>query len=223
MEMNLSETAFLYPAGEGYNLRWFTPVAEVEMCGHATLATAHVLYSDGHVRPNDGLKFQTLSGELRASRRGEWIELDFPAIDTLEAEAPPELLEALGVKPVAVRKGSFDYLVELDSEATLRSLKPNLGALAKLESRGLIVTAKASTEAFDFVSRCFFPAYGIDEDPVTGSAHCALATYWSDRLHKSEFRAFQASARGGILKVRLDGDRVFLGGQAVTVMRADLI
>ena len=223
MEMNLSETAFLYPTDNGYDLRWFTPTVEVEMCGHATLASAHVLYEDGHEPLDKTIRFQTLSGELRAVKRGKWIELDFPAIRLNEVSAPSELLDGIGVRPRAIRKGSFDYLVELDSETAVRTLSPNFAALARLESRGLIATAKSSTEEFDFVSRCFFPGLGINEDPVTGSAHCALAPFWADRLGKTEFLAYQASVRGGYVRCRVEGDRVHLGGQAITVMRAELV
>jgi PhzF family phenazine biosynthesis protein len=222
-EMNLSETAFLYPIETGYHLRWFTPAAEVKLCGHATLASAHLLYEDGHVPTDQTIRFHTLSGELKASKRDEWIELDFPAIEVNQTEPPQTLIDALGFTPLYTGKGDTDYLVQLESEAAVRSLAPDFGAISRLDARGLIVTAEAVTAELDFVSRCFFPAYGIDEDPVTGSAHCALATFWSKQLNKNEFLASQASARGGYMKVRLEGDRVLLGGQAVTVMRGELI
>jgi PhzF family phenazine biosynthesis protein len=222
-EMNLSETAFLVPQDGGYHLRWFTPAVEVDLCGHATVASAHVLWEDGHLPPGRQARFHTRSGLLTADRQGDWIELDFPAKIAAAADAPPELLPALGVKQAQfVGRNVFDYLVEVDSEETLRSLKPDHSTLRKLPVRGIIVTARAASPEFDFVSRFFAPGSGIDEDPVTGSAHTALGPYWAPRLGKSEFTAFQASARGGVVRVRLKGDRVMLGGQAVTVMTGAL-
>jgi PhzF family phenazine biosynthesis protein len=223
-EMNLSETAFLTPCDGGYQLRWFTPAVEVDLCGHATVASAHVLWEDGHLPAGQQARFHTRSGLLLADRRGEWIELDFPAKAVTAALGPAELLPALGVAhPAFVGKNAFDYLVEVDSEETLRALDPNYSELRKVAVRGVIVTARAAGGEFDFVSRFFAPGSGIDEDPVTGSAHCALGPYWSERLGKSEFTAFQASARGGVVRVRLQGDRVILGGQAVTVMTGELL
>jgi PhzF family phenazine biosynthesis protein len=222
-EMNLSETAFLTPRDGGYNLRWFTPTVEVDLCGHATLASAHVLWEDGHVPAGKQVRFHTRSGLLTASRRGEWIELDFPATVAAPAEAPPDLLRALGVQARFVGKNVFDYLVEVESEETLRAMAPDFTALKKVGVRGVIVTARPAAAEFDFVSRFFAPGSGVDEDPVTGSAHCALGPYWAGRLGKSEFTACQASARGGVVRVRLNGDRVILGGQAVTVMRGELV
>ena len=227
-EMNLSETAFLVPQkggpqDGGYHLRWLTPAVEVDLCGHATVASAHVLWQDGHLPPDRQARFYTRSGLLTADRRGDWIELDFPAKIATAAEAPPELLPALGVaKAQFVGKNAFDYLVEVDSEQTLRGLAPDHSTLRKLPVRGIIVTARSSTPEFDFVSRFFAPGSGIDEDPVTGSAHTALGPYWAERLGKTEFTAFQASARGGVVRVRLNRDRVVLGGQAVTVMTGEL-
>ncbi len=223
-EMNLSETAFLTPHDGGYRLRWFTPAVEVDLCGHATVASAHVLWQDGHLRPGQQARFHTRSGLLLADRRGDWIELDFPVKVVTPAPAPPELLPALGVEQaVFVGKNAFDYLVEVDSEETLRKLAPDHTTLRRIPVRGVIVTAKSSAGEFDFVSRFFAPGSGIDEDPVTGSAHCALGPYWSEKLGKTEFTAFQASPRGGVVRVRLEGDRVLLGGQAVTVMTAELL
>jgi PhzF family phenazine biosynthesis protein len=223
-EMNLSETAFLVPQNGGYNLRWLTPEVEVDLCGHATVASAHVLWEDGHLLPGQQARFYTRSGLLTADRRGDWIELDFPAKIAAAAEAPPELLPALGLTGARfVGKNAFDYLVEADSEATVRALSPDHGALRKLPVRGVIVTARSSSSGFDFISRFFAPGSGIDEDPVTGSAHTALGPYWAGQLGKTEFLAYQASARGGVVKVRLEGDRVKLGGQAVTVMTGELL
>jgi PhzF family phenazine biosynthesis protein len=221
-EMNLSETAFLVPKDGGYNLRWFTPAVEIDLCGHATVASAHVLWEDEHLPAGQQARFHTRSGLLTADRRGEWIELDFPAKLASPAEAPPELLPALGVQAKFVGKNAFDYLVEVDSEATVRAMAPDHGALRKLPVRGIIVTAQSSTPEFDFVSRFFAPGSGIDEDPVTGSAHCALGPFWAPRLGKTELMAYQASARGGVVRVRVNGERVLLGGQAVTVMTGDL-
>jgi len=222
-EMNLSETAYLIPQGEGYKLRWFTPAVEVDLCGHATVASAHVLWQDGHLPEGKQACFHTRSGVLTADRRGDWIELDFPAKLAVADEPPASLLPALGISEARfVGKNAFDYLVEIESEAELRALSPDHGALRKLPVRGVIVTARGSGD-FDFVSRFFAPGSGIDEDPVTGSAHTALGPYWSGVLGKTEFLAYQASPRGGVVKVRVLGDRVKLGGQAVTVMIGELV
>lgn len=216
-EMNLSETAFSWPEGEARRLRWFTPCVEVDLCGHATLATAHVLFARGAHRA----RFLTRSGELRAARRDRFIELDFPALPVRETPAPEGLGAALGAEPVAVGASRFDCVVELESEAAVRGLTPNFAALTTLDVRGTIVTSRGA--GYDFVSRCFFPKVGVDEDPVTGSAHCALAPYWAARLGRAEMTGYQASARGGVVRVRLAGDRVFLGGQAVTVLEGQLV
>jgi PhzF family phenazine biosynthesis protein len=228
-EMNLSETAFLVAREGAYTLRWFTPAMEVDLCGHATLASAHVLWQDGQLKEGAQARFDTRSGRLLADRRGEWIELDFPATPGARAEAPAGLLEGLGLDTAAggvrsVERNKFDYLVEVDSDEKLRLLQPNHSALRQVKARGIIVTARAASNSeFDFVSRFFAPGSGIDEDPVTGSAHCALAPYWMARLGKSEMTAYQASARGGVVRVRVAGDRVILGGQAVTVLRGELV
>ena len=221
-EMNLAETAFLVPRRDGYDLRWFTPSVEVDLCGHATLASAHVLWEDGHLKPGAQARFHTKSGLLTADRQDSWIELDFPATPAAGAEPPPRLVEALGAKPRFVGRSKFDYLVELENEATVRALDPDLGKIARVPARGVIVTARADIGKYDFVSRFFAPQSGVPEDPVTGSAHCALAPYWGAKLGKSELMAYQASARGGELRLRLVGERVRLGGQAVTVLRGEL-
>jgi PhzF family phenazine biosynthesis protein len=221
-EMNLSETAFLHPDGDGYHLRWFTPAVEVALCGHATLASAHVLWEEGHLAPDRQARFHTKSGLLTADQRGEWIELDFPATGPTPAPPPPGLTDALGVEPSYVGKSRFDYLLEVATEDGVRALQPDFGGLARVEARGVIVTARARMPGFDFVSRFFAPRAGVAEDPVTGSAHCALGPYWQGRLGKAEFTAYQASARGGIVRVRVQGDRVRLGGRAVTVLRGEL-
>jgi len=222
-EMNLSETAFLAPQADGYDLRWFTPEVEIDLCGHATVASAHVLWQDGHLAEGRQARFHTRSGLLTADRRGDWIELNFPAKIATAVEPPADLLPALGVAEAKfVGKNAFDYLVELGSDERLRALSPDHSRLARLPVRGVIVTARSSSAEFDFVSRFFAPGSGIAEDPVTGSAHTALGPYWAGILGKSEFTAFQASARGGVVRVKLEGDRVLLGGQAVTVMTGEL-
>jgi PhzF family phenazine biosynthesis protein len=221
-EMNLAETAFLTPESDGYRLRWFTPTVEVDLCGHATVASAHVLWEEGHLPPTKQARFHTRSGVLLADRRGEWIELDFPSTPADPVEPPANLLEALGTKATFVGRSKFDYLVEVDSEQTVRALRPEFSALRKYPVRGVIVTARSAVPGFDFVSRFFAPAAGIDEDPATGSSHCALGPHWSGRLGKTEFTAYQASARGAVVRVRMNGDRAILGGQAVTVLRGEL-
>ena len=222
MEMNLSETAFLYPDGDGYRLRWLTPAIEVDLCGHATLASAHVLWTEGYLEPEQTARFHTKSGLLTCELRGDWIEMNFPAKLEQAAEPPAQLAESLGTELKYVGRNQFDYLVEVADEQTLRELKPQHGLLRELPVRGVIATAAGSGE-FDFVSRFFAPGSGIDEDPVTGSAHCALAPFWGARLGKTEMTGYQASPRGGGLKVRLEGDRVVLMGQAVTVLRGELL
>ncbi len=223
-EMNLSETAFLHKQKDGFSLRWFTPAIEVELCGHATLASAHILWEAGHLPANEQARFHTLSGLLTAERGADgWIELDFPAKREEQADAPSSLLQALGVSARYVGKNVFDYLVEVDSEEEVRAMQPDMTLLAKVPVRGVMVTSRASSPEYDFVSRFFAPQVGVNEDPVTGSAHCCLAPYWSQRLGKNEMLAYQASARGGVVRVRVDGERVQLGGQAVTVMRGELL
>jgi PhzF family phenazine biosynthesis protein len=226
-EMNLSETAFLVRARDGYNLRWFTPAVEVELCGHATLASAHILWETGALRPDEQARFHTLSGLLTADRRGDWIEMDFPAKTETSVEIPASLVEALGLSAGGQVKNitgnQFDLLVEVSSEAIVRDIQPDFTRLGKITVRGVIVTSRADSGGYDFVSRFFAPAVGINEDPVTGSAHCFLSPYWSERLGRNELVGYQASARGGVVKVRLDGDRVHLGGQAVTVLRGELL
>jgi predicted PhzF superfamily epimerase YddE/YHI9 len=222
-EMNLSETAFLLPQADGYDLRWLTPSVEVDLCGHATVASAHVLWQDGHLPAGRQARFHTRSGLLMADQRGDWIELDFPVKIATVSQPPAELLPSLGVEALAVAKNAFDYLVEVESEAILRGMSPDHSTLRKIAVRGVIVTARSSTPGFDFMSRFFAPGSGIDEDPVTGSAHTALGPYWGGKLGKSEMTAYQASARGGVVRVRLNGDRIILGGQAVTVMQAQLL
>jgi len=223
-EMNLSATAFLVRCDDEFDLRWLTPTVEIDLCGHATLASAHVLWEEGHLPRGTQARFHTRSGLLTAERHGEWIELDFPVQRGVPAEPLPSLLSGLGITAAtAVMKNRLDYLVEVESEAELRAVKPNHTLLRQIPVRGVIVTARSDSPSFDFMSRFFAPASGIDEDPVTGSAHTALGPYWGAKLGKSEMTAYQASARGGIVRLRLAGDRIVLGGQAVTVTRATLV
>lgn len=221
-EMNLSETAFLLPRNGDWSLRWFTPATEVDLCGHATLASAHALWQEKLVEGE--ARFHTRSGLLKARREGDWIELDFPATPEQKAEPPDELLDSLGISdPVYVGRNKFDYIVEVSSPDEVMRLNPDHAALRKIPVRGVIVTSRGSGGEYDFVSRFFAPGSGVDEDPVTGSAHCCLTPYWSQRLGRSEFTAYQASKRGGMLRVRLEGDRVKLLGRAVTVFRGELV
>ena len=222
-EMNLSETAFLVRQDDGYSLRWFTPAVEVDLCGHATLASAHILWEIGTLAVGEQARFHTRSGLLTADRRGSWIEMDFPATPETQVDAPAGLAEALGVEPRYVGQNKFDLLVEVESEEVVRAMQPDFTLLGKISARGVIVTSLASSHGFDFVSRFFAPCVGINEDPVTGSAHCCLSPYWSRRLGRNELVGYQASARGGVVRVRLDGERVHIGGQAVTVLVGELL
>lgn len=222
-EMNLSETAFCWPEADGFGLRWFTPAVEVALCGHATLASAHVLWETGRIGVNETARFHTQSGLLTAQRWESAIQLDFPA-KRLEAVAPPEgLFNSLGTSGHYIGKNAFDYFIELDSERTVRSLTPDFAGLKSFPVRGVIVTPHSASPEFDFVSRFFAPAAGVNEDPVTGSAHCALGPYWSAKLNKNELVGFQASARGGVVRVRVNGERVLMSGKAVTVLRGELV
>mgnify|MGYP006274887159 FL=1 len=222
-EMNLSETAFLYPIEGGYHLRWFTPTAEVDVCGHATLASAHVLWSECHVAAST-LHFQTRSGQLVANQQQGWITLDFPSNPVQPVKSPPELLKSLrGVEARFIGKSSNMYLVELPSEDYVCSLQPDFTLMQLLPVMGVIVTSRSNSSEFDFVSRFFAPAIGINEDPVTGAAHCVLTPYWQGVLGKTAMVAYQASHRGGVLRLELAGSRTRISGQAVTVMRGQLV
>jgi PhzF family phenazine biosynthesis protein len=226
-EMNLSETAFLVKQSDGFDLRWFTPAAEVDLCGHATLASAHMLWETGILKTDEQARFHTRSGLLTAEKKGDWIEMNFPAKLEKEIEPPPGLAAALGVQPSYVGRNQFDYLVEVNGEEIVRNLQPDISQLGKLPVRGTIITSRANLsqadQGFDFVSRFFAPAVGIPEDPVTGSAHSCLGPYWGKKLGKTEMLAYQASARGGVLRLRLEGERVILAGQAVTVLKATMV
>jgi PhzF family phenazine biosynthesis protein len=225
-EMNLSETAFLRPQSGVFSLRWFTPKVEVDLCGHATLAAAHVLWSERIVPAGRELRFRTKSGVLTAARRKvggkDVIELDFPARPARATERPHGLGRALGAVPRAVLRNQDDLLVEVGSEREVVDLAPDFAMLRALPFRGVCVTAPSSNKRWQFVSRFFAPRVGVDEDPVTGSAHCALAPFWAERLGKTKLRGYQASARGGTVEVELEGDRVLLRGSAVTVVRGQL-
>lgn len=226
-EMNLSETAFLHPHGDAFDLRWFTPAVEVDLCGHATLASAHVLWSEGHLPPDRNAVFHTRSGVLTCELEPEaWIRMDFPAQPPVAAEPPPGLIEALGAgarPPRFVGRNQADFLVELESEEMVRSLHPDIQRLGNVAARGVIVTARSDDASRDFVSRFFAPRVGVPEDPVTGSAHVCLGPFWAERLGRSDLLAYQASARGGVVRVQVRGDRVLLGGQAVTVLHGELV
>jgi PhzF family phenazine biosynthesis protein len=222
LEMNLSETAYLVPTAAGYHLRWFTPKVEVALCGHATLASTFVLAHLGHLTAGSSVTFTTLSGELTARLAGSRIELDFPALPSRPCEPSAGLVESLGVAARHVGRSRDDYLVEVGSESEVRALAPDFRRLRVVDCRGVIVTARSDQPEFDFVSRFFAPAAGIDEDPVTGSAHCVLAPYWSAQLHKLTLIGYQASARGGIVGVELTDDRVTLRGEGVLIAKGEL-
>jgi len=224
-EMNLSETAFAHRIDDQtFHLRWFTPAVEVDLCGHATLATAHVLWEANVLPRHTPARFQSRSGILGARWADGWIELDFPAskLQSAEVSIVDELRTALNVNVVEAFRTNFDVLAVADSESSVRQLVPDISKLARLKGRGIIVTARGEIAPYDFISRFFAPAAGVDEDPVTGSAHCALAPYWSNKLGKPRMLAYQASPRGGVVRVEHRGDRVMLGGQAITVVRGEL-
>lgn len=222
-EMNLSETAFLWPLKEGYSLRWFTPAVEVELCGHASLASAHVLWEARYLKPRTPAHFFTRSGRLTCEYKNTLVTMDFPAEPAEPLPPVAGLLEALGVRAKFTGRNRFDYFVEVDTEEEVRGLQPDFGLLARLVLRGVMVTAASWFRRYDFVSGFFAPAVGVDEDPVTGSAHCALGPYWSQRLGKKRLKGFQVSPRGGLVRVEVRGERVLLGGKAVTVMQGELL
>jgi PhzF family phenazine biosynthesis protein len=228
-EMNLSETAFARRLGASsrFSLRWFTPRSEVDLCGHATLATAHVLWEEEHLPAGEPALFETRSGLLTARRAPGGIELDFPAEPIREEVTNPEerseLCAALGAPIRFAGRNRLDLLVELESEDHVRRLSPDIRRLERFPVRGVIVTGPAQSREVDFVSRFFAPRVGVDEDPVCGSAHCCLGPYWAEKLDRSFLTAHQVSCRGGVVKVRVEGNRVSLIGHAVTVLRGELI
>ncbi len=213
--LNLSETAFLLRREDVFELRWFTPEVEVDLCGHATLASAHVLYVLGIIADAEDAVFFTKSGILTARRKSDLIEMDFPSEDPWEVEMPEDLLMAISQRPLYVGRNRFDYIALYESEETVRSAVPELIRIRRLDSRGLIITSVSSSHRYDFVSRFFAPNAGIEEDPVTGSAHCCLCPFWSRRLGKKELTGYQASERGGLVNTRLFEKRVFLSGKAI--------
>jgi PhzF family phenazine biosynthesis protein len=223
-EMNLSETAFVHALDDKagrFGLRWFTPTVEVDLCGHATLASAHVLWETRRLETEVAARFETRSGVLTATRAGDDVSLDFPADPVGPAEPERDLLEAIGLRDAVASIGRIGWVLEVADARAVRDARPDFARLAAFEIA--VVTARSDDPAFDFVSRCFGPKFGIDEDPVTGSAHCALGPYWAERLGKTELTGYQASARGGVVRVRVDGDRTTLGGRAVTVTRGELV
>lgn len=222
-EMNLSETAFVWRKEDGFGLRWFTPMVEVDLCGHATLATAHILWQEGWLEEDETARFHTKSGLLTAHQAEGRIVLDFPATSAMPAEAPAGLLQALGIVAGSMFFNGVDYLVEVENEAAVRGLQPDFAALKHVRTRGVMVTALSDTPEHDFVSRFFAPTAGINEDPVTGSAHCTLTPFWAERLGKTRLQAFQASVRGGELLMDLQGERVLIAGNAVTVFQGILL
>lgn len=222
-EMNLAETAFVVSRGEAYDLRWFTPTVEVDLCGHATLSAAHVLWETGRLPQNRPALFDTRSGRLVAESAAGGIQLAMPTLLSRDVTPPDGLISALGVKPVVVALSKFDYLVQVASANEVREAQVNCRALEKIEARGVILTALSDNSRYDFISRFFAPAAGIDEDPVTGSAHCVLGAFWKAKLGKDSMRAYQASRRGGSMTVNVNGDHTTLVGQAVTVFRGELL
>lgn len=219
MENNLSETAFFVPAGDHFHIRWFTPKAEVRLCGHATLGTAHVLFNELKFQ-GEFLEFESLSGILNVKKVGDKLQLDFPADFAQEVEPIETFTEAFGAKPLQTFKGRTDYMLLFDSEETIQNLNPNIQLLLSTNARGVIATAKGNK--VDFVSRFFAPAVGVNEDPVTGSAHTTLIPFWANKLRKTELTALQLSARSGQLWCTLSGDRVFIAGKAVTYLRGEI-
>lgn len=221
-EMNLSETAFTYRQPNGYHLQWFTPEAEVELCGHATLATAHILWESGRESPNNSIKFLTQSGWLGAERRGKVIELDFPASSCTPGDLSEDVIKSIGMVPESIHFCGNKWLLEYLHESDILNLRPDFARLRQFSGRGLIVTARSEKPGIDFVSRYFAPWLGVNEDPVTGSAHCILGPYWAEKLHKNIMTAHQVSTRGGIVQVRMSGERAYIGGKAVTVLQGEL-
>lgn len=222
-EMNVSETAFVIPMKNGLTIRWFTPVAEVNLCGHATLSAAHILYSTGYVGPGDEIVFNSRSGELRVTKKGSWITMDFPSYPLIPIAVPAEFEKITGIKPVELYSSINDWVLAfVNNEYLVRNATPDFGAMRHSEMGHLIITAPSSETNFDFCTRVFAPSIGIDEDPVTGSAHCVLTPFWHRKTGRKEFISHQVSKRSGILKVAISGERVLISGQAVTVFKAEM-
>ena len=222
-EMNLSETAFLRKSIKGFNIRWFTPEVEVDICGHATLASAHVLWESSFLEKGEKAIFNSKSGILTAEKKNKEIELNFPSMPIKDISGTEKLQEVLGTNVIYEGKAKGYYIFEVESEKMVKNLKPNFSALEKITDCGVIVTSNSTSDEFDFVSRFFAPAYGINEDPVTGSAHCVLGPHWREKLNKKSMRAFQASERGGVLRIRVEDERVYIAGKAVTVLKGELV
>ena len=222
-EMNVSETAFVLKNGDEFDLRWFTPTVEVDLCGHATLAAARVLWEEGAREHTEPIEFRTRSGLLVIKKDEDWIQMDFPSELESENTCPPELTTALQIKPVYCGKNRFDYLLELESENMLRNIRPDFELLGTIDIRGVIVTARSSSMGVDFVSRFFAPRVGVNEDPVTGSAHCCLGPFWGRRLGKDDLTGLQVSDRGGLVKVINQGNRVLITGKTALVLKGELL
>lgn len=220
MEMNLSETAFFYKEGNGFNLRWFTPESEVDLCGHATLASAHILWETG-ICKEENIEFYTQSGTLYAKRENKYIVLDFPKEEDSQVDTPREIKDSLNVPIIYTGKNRMDFIVEVENGDIVSSLEPDFAIMKKLDARGIIVTGQSTDSKNDFISRFFAPREGISEDPVTGSAYCCLAPYWERKLGKSTLSAYQASKRGGNVKMTVNNNRVYISGKAITVFCAE--
>jgi PhzF family phenazine biosynthesis protein len=228
-EMNLSETAFILKekAGTSFQLRWFTPATEVSLCGHATLASAHILWEESKLKSGEQALFHTKSGVLRATKQTDWIEMVFPSRKVEPVDTDPKLSRALGISPkytgkYVTQNGNL-YLVEVESDRQVYELQPNFSLLSETDAEATIVTSRSTDKNYDFISRFFAPAVGIDEDPVTGSAHCYLTPFWAEKLSKNELTGFQSSRRTGVIRCRLSQDKVLLSGRAVTVFRGELL
>jgi PhzF family phenazine biosynthesis protein len=223
MEMNLSETAFVFPGTDRHVIRFFTPEAEMNLCGHATLSASHILYESGQVMSNDEIRFSSKAGDLMIKKRGEWITMNFPVYSLERMELTSEFERITGIKPRELYEaGSGWTLALLESETEVRNMKPDFSLMKNSVFGDLIVTAISEDPLYDFCVRCFAPAVGIDEDPVTGSAHCALVPFWHEKTGKNHFISHQVSKREGFLKVLLKGNRVEISGQAVTIFKAEL-
>jgi len=223
MEMNLSETSFVIPGKNVSEIRFFTPEAEVPLCGHATLSASHIMYETGMLKPADEITFKAKAGELKIRKTGSWITMNFPAYAVNQVPVPSDIEKIIGVRPLELYKSTFGWTLALiENEQLVRNMKPNFGMMKNSEYGDLMVTAKSEDPDFDFCVRCFAPALGIDEDPVTGSAHCALVPFWHMKTGKNDFVSHQISKRSGILKVSLKGERVEISGQALTIMKGEL-
>jgi PhzF family phenazine biosynthesis protein len=223
MEMNLSETAFVFPVRDNLTIRFYTPESEIHLCGHATLASSHILYETGIIKEEDEIRFSSKAGELRIIKQGNWIKMNFPAYEVKPMNIPPVFEQLVGIKPKELYRSEYGWtLALLKNENEVRNLKPSFSSLKNSEFGDLIVTSLSSDPDYDFCVRCFAPALGIDEDPVTGSAHCALAPFWFGKTGRKDFISHQISKRSGILKISLKGERVEISGQAKTVFKADL-